>query len=1086
MKFASLKFRLIRPAVAVWIAGCLSGAVAAAGPAPANLRVEYLKDPLAVDVARPRLSWETPAAPGAPRGTMQSAVRVLVASDAAALAAGRGDLWDSGKIESYQSIHVSYGGATLASGQECHWKVQTWNERAEASDWSAPASWRMGLLEPSDWKGQWIGLDAERPDYTFSGADWIWTQEKPEPPGMRYFRRAFDVPADRDLTAARLTVAADNRADLYLNGHAIGRARHHRMTVIFDVRDALKPGRNVLAARVENISPGNSPAGLLARLDLDYASGDPGAVTTDAEWRTAREEAGGWIEADFNDTAWEAARVIGPAGIKPWGVVLWPEDYPLPARWLRKEFVADRPIRRAVAHVSGLGHSEFYVNGAKAGDDVLSPGLTHYSNRVFYVTHDITPLLRPGTNAVGAVLGNGRYWAPRRHIPMETYHYGSPKLLAQVEIEYADGTRAIVASDPTWSLTAGGPILKNNEYDGEVYDARRELGGWAAPGYDDRAWTNAQPVEAPGGVMSAQMTPPIRVTQTLRPIAVSSPAPGVHVFDMGQNMVGWCRIRVRGPAGTEVNLRHAETVHPDGALYMDNIRGAKVTDLYILRGGGEETWEPRFVFHGFRYVEVTGWPGEPTLDSIEGRVVHDDLESAGTWRCSTPLLNQIYTNVLWGARGNYRSIPTDCPQRDERQGWLGDRSIESHGETYMFRVGAFYTKWLQDIADAQRADGCVPDVAPPFWPLYTDNVTWPASLTVIPGHLLTQYADTAVVERVYPAIVKWIDHMSGYVTNGIMPRDRYGDWCVPPEDPKLIHSNDPARKTAPAVLGTAYFKHCADLAARYAAVLGREEDVRRFRTLSTDLAAAFNREFFREADGVYDNGSQTSCVLPLRFDIAPDEARPRVFGHLVDKIARESNNHVGTGLIGQQWLMRLLSDFGRADLAYTIASQTTYPSWGYMIENGATTIWELWNGNTADPAMNSHNHLMLVGDLIVWYYEYLAGIRPDPARPGFKRILMNPHPVDGLDFVEARHHSPYGPIVSEWRREGGVFRWRVEIPPNTTAQARIPADDPAAVTEGGRPLAQAGGITVRGTEPGAVVCEMGSGTYDFASPLGGK
>jgi alpha-L-rhamnosidase len=460
-------------------------------------------------------------------------------------------------------------------------------------------------------------------------------------------------------------------------------------------------------------------------------------------------------------------------------------------------------------------------------------------------------------------------------------------------------------------------------------------------------------------------------------------------------------------------------------------------------------------------------------------VVNDDLASAGEWSCSNPLLNRIYTNIHWGVRGNYRSMPTDCPQRDERQGWLGDRSGEAKGETFLFQNAALYAKWIQDIADSQKETGSVPDVAPAYWPIYSDNVTWPSSLILVPGALYDQFGDTSAIELAYPAMVKWMTYMSGFITNNIMSKDRYGDWCVPPEDPKLIHSADPARKTAPAVLGTTYFYYCSRLMERYATLLGKPDDVRRFNELAERLKTAFNRELFKADVGYYDNGSQTAYVLPLIFGMVPAEQRARVFQRLTDKISRESNNHIGTGLIGGQWLMRTLSDNGRPDLAYTVASQKDYPSWGYMVEKGATTVWELWNGDTADPAMNSGNHVMLVGDLVIWFYEYLAGIKSDPAQPGFKHILMRPQPLGDLQWVKATHHSPYGRIASAWRLEQGRFLWEITIPPNSTATVFVPGQTVATVLVNGKPAERSNAVKFLGMEQGSAKFEVESGTYKF-------
>jgi alpha-L-rhamnosidase len=726
-----------------------------------------------------------------------------------------------------------------------------------------------------------------------------------------------------------------------------------------------------------------------------------------------------------------------------------------------------------------LGLSELYLNGQKVGADVLSPGLTDYDKRVLYVTHDVTALVRSGHNALGVILGNGRFYAPRDKVPTLTRSFGFPKLRLQLEVEYTDGTQDVIVSDASWKVTTDGPIRANNEYDGEEYDARREMPGWAKAGFDDSAWGPAQLVSAPGGKLAAQMIEPIRVTGTLQPVALTEPQPGVFIYDLGQNMVGWCRLQVRGPAGAKISLRYAETLQPDGTLYVANLRSAKVTDTYTLKGSGLEVYEPRFTYHGFRYVEVTGFPGRPKLASLEGRIVNDNLATAGQFTCSQPTINRFYRNVVWGVRGNYRSIVTDCPQRDERQGWLGDRSAESRGEMFLFDTAALYAKWTQDMTDSQQANGCISDVCPSFWPLYGDNVTWPSSAVIIPGALLDQYADAGVVARQYPSMVKWIDHLSGYIANGIIAKDNYGDWCVPPEDAKLIHSNDPTRKTAPEILATSYFYHCLKLITRYAALLDKPADAQRFEQLAEQLKTALNGKFYHQAEGYYGNGSQTACVLPLAFDLVPAAERGRVFQHLVEKITQETKGHMGTGLVGGQWLNRVLSEGGRADLVYGFATNITYPSWGYMVEKGATTVWELWNGNTADPAMNSGNHVMLVGDFVIWLYEDLAGIKSDPAQPGFKHILMQPCLIDDLKFVKASHLSPYGRISSEWRREGGDFRWKITVPVNTTATVWLPANDAGRVHESGKALSRSAGVKFLRAEPGGVVCEVSAGQYEF-------
>jgi alpha-L-rhamnosidase len=892
---------------------------------PAALRCEFLENPLGIGTAQPRLSWVLEPKAGAPRGQRQSAYEILVASAEDLLARGQGDLWESGRVSSDASTEVNYHGKPLASEKQCFWKVRVWDPSGSVSGWSEVARWSVGLLNPGDWRGRWIG--------------------------------------------------------------------------------------------------------------------------------------------------WEEKETSGP------------EERRLPARWLRKEFSVQPGVTRAVAYLSGLGLSELYLNGTKVSHDVLSPALSEYSKRAFYVTYDVTQQVKEGSNVIGVILGNGRFYAPRGKVPTETRTFGCPKLLFQMRLEYADGSSATVVSDLSWKLTTAGPIRANSEYDGEEYDARMELPGWDLPGCDDSNWNVPQAVDPPGGILDAQMIHPIRVTQTLKTVALTQPSPGTWIFDFGQNFVGWCRLRVSGPRGTTVALRHAETLQPDGNLYLDNIRSAKVTDKYTLKGKGREVYEPRFTYHGFRYVEVTGFPGKPSFSSLEGCVVNDDIATAGTFTSSSRLLDKIYSNVLWGVRGNYRSIPTDCPQRDERQGWLGDRSAECKGETYLFDTAALYAKWLQDMADAQKANGSVPDVCPAYWPIYSDNVTWPSSTVIIPGTLREQYGDTAIVAQHYESAKRWMDYMAGFITNGIIARDSYGDWCVPPEDPKLIHSNDPKRKTERAILATAYFYADSVLMAGYARLLGRTEDVQHFVELAERLKRAFNQRFLNEETGRYDNGSQTSCVLPLAFGLVPEPQKPRVFNHLLKKIEEESHGHAGTGLIGGQWLMRVLSDNGRPDVAYEIATQKTYPSWGYMVEHGATTIWELWNGDTADPAMNSGNHVMLVGDLVIWMHEYLAGIKPDPITPGFKHFIMHPEPVGDLKFVRATHQSPYGLIASSWKREGDRFRWEIRVPVNASATLYVPALSVGSVREAGHSIDRARGVRSRGYEKGRAVFEVGSGAYRFESTL---
>jgi alpha-L-rhamnosidase len=960
---------------------------------PVDLRCEYRANPLAIDVSKPRLSWILEPRNPNVRGLAQIAYQILVSSSEERLRKNLGDLWQTGKVASDRSIQVPYQGLPLASRQRVWWKVRVWDNTGKASDWSAPAGWSMGLLKPEEWHAKWIGLDGgEGKPEELKAAHWIWSAESG--PGTRYFRRRIDIAPGNPASRAWLNMIGSGDTTVYVNGLPCGymgclkgnyrTAKGVNDPFVVGFIMALHTGTNILTATVTS---SGGPAGLIGAIDLDFASGESKRITTDAEWRVSTSAPPGWETGEFNDASWEAAKSVGPYGMSPWGEVGWANHRLLPARMLRKEFKVEADVKRATLYISGLGVSEPFLNGAKVSDDVLVPALSEYPKRVFYLTYDVTKLVKPGANAVGVILGNGRFFA-QRHKGFETF--GFPKLLLQLEIEYHDGKVERVLSDESWKLTTDGPIRANNEYDGEIYDARQEMAGWSRAGFDDRGWQSARAVQAPGGALAAQMIAPIRVTETLKPMGITQPRPGVYIFDMGQNMVGWCRLSVSGPAGTKVTLRHAELLQPNGTLSVNSLGSAQATDVYILKGRGVEVYEPRFVYHGFRFVEVTGFPGVPTLSSLEGREVHDALEERGEFATSNPLLNRIYKNAVWGTKDNYRSVPTDCPQRDERQGWLGDRSAESLGETYLFDVAAFYAKWMDDIEDTQRSDGSIADVAPGFWHPYNDNVTWPASFLLIPGYLYDQYGDLQVIARHYEAMKKWITYMQQYLKDDLMPRDNYGDWCYPPESHELMQPSDPDRRTDGVLIGTAYYCHLLRLMGRYATLLGKPADAKSFGNLADRLVVAFNHKWLDSQAGRYSNGSQTSSILPLAFGMVPEADRERVLETLVRNIMEQNHGHLATGLIGCQWLLQVLTDNGHPEVAYEIAAQKTFPSWGYMVSKGATTIWEVWNNDLVRTA--SFNHVMLVGDLVTWFYEDLVGIRPDPAQPGFKHIIMRPPP----------------------------------------------------------------------------------------------
>lgn len=748
----------------------------------------------------------------------------------------------------------------------------------------------------------------------------------------------------------------------------------------------------------------------------------------------------------------------------------------LSARYFRKEFAAENKIQQAVLYISGLGLYEAYINGKRIGTQVLAPTVTDYTKSVKYNTFDVTKEIKSGKNAIGITLGNGRYFSMTQGMRS----FGKPRMLLQLELTYTDGTRQTLISDDSWKVTASGPIRTNNEFDGETYDARMEMPGWNKVGFDDKEWLKAELVEKPAGKLGAQINPNIQVMETIKPVAINELSPGVFIMDMGQNMVGWLRMRVKGENGQEVKLRFAEVLNKEGGLSMENLRTAEVTDYYILKGKQPEEWEPSFVFHGFRFVEITGFPGTPTLADFEGKVVYDEMATTGTFETSDPTINQIFKNAYWGMRGNYRSMPTDCPQRDERLGWLGDRSTNCFGESFIFDNNLLYAKWVNDIYESQREDGSVPDVAPNYWMIYSDNMTWPSTFVFATKMLYQQFGNKEPMVKYYDAIKKWMAYMRDtYMEDYIMPRDRYGDWCMPPESPELIHSKDPSRITEKSVLGTTYYYKCLSMLQEFALLLDKPNDAKAFAEEAEKVKDSFNEKFLNKETMQYSNNTVTANLLPLYFGMVPEEYREGVFKNIVEKTMGDFDGHISTGLIGAQYMMRTLTDYGRGDLALRITTNRDYPSWGFMAEKGATTIWELWNGNTADPAMNSGNHVMLLGDLVIWYYEYLAGIQNMPGDAAFKQIRMKPYPLKGLDYVRATYQSVQGEIKSSWKKEDGVFRWDIQIPANTSAVVYIPSTGQSVIQEGEKELDAVDGIKVLGYENGYTGVEVGSGSYHF-------
>lgn len=1064
-----------------------SAAAAAAIQSPKHLRCAGLENPLGIDRARPHLSW---VLPWRAIGSRQTAYQVVMATSARHLQPGAGATWDSGKVTSGRSIEVPYAGPPLSSGERCYWRVRAWNQDNRCSGWSKAAFWSMGLLKPTDWRARWIGWKG-RPSDGFFGARWI-VSPAPKPSiavsaDRVCFRSVLRVERGGSVKSAALRLAADGPVTLFVNGRtAFSRTasenwkRSHNINLIHFIR----AGSNVFDILVQHCGYhdgyGDPTLGVLARISVRMRDGKRLIDRTGPRWQVAENPRPGFQSAAIKKAdGWRPATAIGRFALGDWRD--WPSLLPatLPAIYLRHEFVLKSPAAHATVYFSGLGASELFINGHRIGRSFLSPALSNYRKRVFYRTYDVGKYLRPGKNVIGAVLGNGRFWSPRLAPPY--VNFGYPCLRLQMNVLELDGSHKLVLSGRGWRMTDHGPIRANNEYDGEVYNALMRMRGWDRPGFQESRWNVADLVDGPSGAMRAQMINPIRVTQVVRPVAMRPLGHDRYIFDMGQNMVGWCKLRVAGPAGGQVSLRYAEGLQPDGHLFVANLRSAQQTDWYTLGGGGVQYYHPRFTYHGFRYVEVSGYPGGISRSDIEGQEVHDVVSPTGSFTCSNGLVNKIYHSIAWTVKNNYRSIPTDCPQRDERMGWMGDRSQESQGETTLFNVRNLYSKWEGDIRDSLNKEKMLPMLAPTFWSFYSNGVDWQSTFLNVPWMLYLQYGDLRPIRRNYPTMKLWIDHMLPSLKHDLMFNNGLGDWCAPPRDRHRIHSRNPFVKPKGVLLSTPTFYHDLVLMSRFAKLLGRKRESQKYQTLASRVKQAFNKKFLNTATWKYGAGTEASSILALGCGIAPAQDRRAIDAQLAHTIRSIGAGHVWAGAVGVQWLMRALSDYGHARLAWRIAGQTSYPSWGYMLKHGATTIWELWDGNTANPAMNSQDHVMLVGDLVIWLYQDIAGIAPDPAEPGYRHILMDPHPLAGLRFVNCSLRSPYGLIQSDWRLRGNSFAWHVRVPCNATATLDVPAISAMQVRINGRPLSRSPGVEFLRQAGSLAVFRVESGSFNISS-----
>lgn len=734
---------------------------------------------------------------------------------------------------------------------------------------------------------------------------------------------------------------------------------------------------------------------------------------------------------------------------------------------LRKEVLLVKPVKRVKIHICGLGLYELYVNGSKIGKTREHvPLKTDYSKQVLYNSYDITDKMAKGGNAIGIMLGNGWFNPQKKYWDWRMQWWGSPKAIVQIYITYEDGSEKIVISDQSWK-TSVGPIVSSCIYDGEVYDATLEQPGWDKIGFDDKDWQIVNLVQPPGGKLVPQVAPPITVTETFHPQSVKEVTPGVFVFDMGQNFAGWARITCKGQPGTKIQLRHAENINEDGTLDRTTIGHAENTDTYILKGGGNvEVYEPHFTNHGYQYVEVTGYPGIPELKDIQGRVANSDCGTIGKFECSNELVNHIYHCTFWTHRSLMQGVPIDCPQRGERLGWGADALLMAEGNIFNFDSHQFYAKWFTDIQLQQdKETGSLPHISPR--PGVAGYPAWSSAYVIMNWFCYQYYGNRKLLSKHYDNMKLYVDYLNLESSGHIQPRDGSGDW-------KSLSGI--TVRGGPLLISTAFYYWATKIVAESAKALGKAEDAKRYAERAKEIAYAFNNVFQTNERIGYKYGENSQCenAAPLFLGIVPENTQDRVIKNLLDDIEKR-DTHLTGGFFGAKWVMEALPMYGRADIAYQLLTQKTYPSWGDMI-NGRTTVSETWEGT------GTNNHGGLGGTPSPWIFKILAGINVDPQNPGFERTLIKPFIPDDMSYVNTSTYTIKGLVESSWKKNDDSILLKVSIPANTTALVYLPTPDPSKVKEGSIDANRSPGVHYRGKKDDKVIYEIESGQYEFVFP----
>lgn len=885
----------------------------------AKLVTEYHVDPIGIDIEKPRLSWQILSDE---KDVMQTAYEIRVADSKSNLSKKNKQVWATGKVAGNKSVNVCYEGTALKSMKRFYWQVRIWDNNNKASNWSEPAFWEMGILEPVLWTAAWITLPNEK---------------------------------------------------------------------------------------------------------------------------------------EYNGSS-------------------------RPAQYYRNEFSIAKKIKTARVYVTSLGIYQLFLNGKKVGDELFTPGWTSYNKRLQYQTYDVTAMLQKN-NAIGAVLGDGWYRGNIAWGGQHSYYGDKLALLLQLKIDYTDGTSETIISDKNWKVS-NGPILESDIYNGETYDARLEMKGWASSGFDNNNWVAVAVMDHPKDKLIAPQGVPVKVIEEITPIKLLTTPKGEVVFDMGQNMVGWIRIKIKGKKGDVIKVKFAEVLDKEGNFYTANLRLAKATITYTLKGNGEEVYEPHFTFFGFRFVKLEGFSNIPKLDDVVGVVIHSEMKPTGTFSCSNPLVNQLQHNIQWGQKGNFLDVPTDCPQRDERLGWTGDAQVFSNTAAFNFDVSAFYTKWMKDVAADQLSNGKIPHVIPDVLKGDGGATGWADVVAIVPWTVYQIYGDKRILEESYSSITGWVGYMENRAGNNYLwtGDEHFGDWLAFAS----TSSSYPGATTEKDLIATAYYCYTTGLTSKIAAIIGKTADSEKYKKQAENIKLAFIDEFVTP-NGRLVSHTQTAYALALSFGLLPDNLVKKAANYLAEDV--EKFKHLTTGFLGTPLLCKTLSAIGRDDLAFMLLTRKDYPSWLYPVTQGATTIWERWDGQKPDGSfqdvgMNSFNHYAY-GAIGEWLYSYVAGISIDEKNPGYKKFKLNPHPGGKLNDASAKFLSMYGEIISAWKIENDEFIYTVEIPANTSAKITLPAAKLNELKINSAPINKELKSSAKQLE-NVVILELGSGKYKFSYPYKGK